>query len=132
MSSAIIILYVADQERSKRFYSTILGTEPVLDVPGMTELPLAGEATLGLMPAEGIHELLGAAVPHPNDGHGIPRCELYLRVDEPEAHYQRALDAGAKDIDGPRERSWGEIAAYVADPDGHIVAFAKPVGSPSP
>lgn len=125
MSHAIIILYVADQARSRRFYATVLDVEPVLDVPGMTELPLTEGARLGLMPAAGIKRLLGDAIRHPDEASGVPRCELYLRVDDPRAHYQRALDAGARAIDGPRERSWGEVAAYVADPDEHIVAFAK-------
>lgn len=130
MSSAIIILYVADQVRSKRLYATMLGVEPVLDVPGMTELPLTEGARLGLMPSDGIKRLLGDAIAHPDEARGIPRCELYLRVDDPRAWYERALAAGARAIDEPRERSWGELAAYVADPDGHLVAFARPLEPP--
>jgi catechol 2,3-dioxygenase-like lactoylglutathione lyase family enzyme len=125
MHHAILILYVADQARSKRFYAAVLGIEPVLDVPGMTELPLTEGARLGLMPAAGIKRLLGDAIAHPDEAGSAPRCELYVRVDDPHACYQRALAAGARALDGPRERSWGEIVAYVADPDGHIVAFAK-------
>jgi catechol 2,3-dioxygenase-like lactoylglutathione lyase family enzyme len=122
----LFILYVGDQARSARFYATVLGVEPVLDVPGMTELPLTEGARLGLMPAAGIKRLLGDAIAHPDQARGVPRCELYLRVDDPQASYERALAAGARAIEGPRERSWGEIAAYVADPDEHIVAFARP------
>lgn len=125
MNHAIFVLYVTDQQRSRRFYTTVLGVEPTLDVPGMTELPLTAGATLGLMPTAGIARLLGDAIAHPDQARGVPRCELYLRVDDPRACYQRALDAGARAIDGPRERSWGEIVAYVADPDEHIVAFAS-------
>jgi catechol 2,3-dioxygenase-like lactoylglutathione lyase family enzyme len=44
------ILYVADQKRSRDFYRNILGIEPSLDVPGMTEFPLTDNASLGLMP----------------------------------------------------------------------------------
>ena len=32
-----IILYVADQQQSRDFYSAILQKTPALDVPGMTE-----------------------------------------------------------------------------------------------
>ena len=49
----IFILYIADQERSKNFYSQVLGTEPVLHVPGMTEFQLTESAKLGLMPETG-------------------------------------------------------------------------------
>ncbi|MCA9655715.1 MAG: VOC family protein [Myxococcales bacterium] len=124
MTQAIVILYVEDQERAKRFYATVLGVEPTLDVPGMTELPLAGGVSLGLMPSDGIARILGDALPHPSRGHGIPRCELYLRVPDAQASLERALAAGARAVDERRERSWGERVAYAVDPDGHVVAFA--------
>ena len=127
---AICILYVADLDRSRRFYAAVLDAEPVLDVPGMKEFRLTEGATLGLMPERGIAKILGDAVPHPEKGAGIPRCEVYLRVEDPEAWYRRALDAGATDVDALRQRSWGELAAYVADPDGHVLAFACPVPAP--
>ncbi|RJO68871.1 MAG: glyoxalase [Myxococcales bacterium] len=127
MNKMMIILYVADQARSKAFYRAILGAEPALDVPGMTEFPLAAGATLGLMPEPGAARLLGDALPAPSTGNGIPRCELYLLVDDPEASYEALLAAGGKPVSPPAPRDWGDVAAYGADPDGHVVAFAKPV-----
>lgn len=124
-ASTIVILYVEDQARAKRFYAALLGVEPTLDVPGMTELPLAPEVTLGLMPADGIARILGQAMPHPREGQGIPRCELYLRVEDAAAVHRRAVACGARPIDDLRERDWGEHVAYVADPDGHVVALAQ-------
>ena len=38
------ILYVSDQKHSAAFYSTVLGKDPILDVPGMTEFSI-GEQT---------------------------------------------------------------------------------------
>jgi hypothetical protein len=37
----------------------------------------------GVMPEHGIRKLLGDRLPDPGMGRGIPRAELYLRVDEP-------------------------------------------------
>lgn len=119
------ILYVSDQSRSKEFYAAILQQEPSLNVPGMTEFTLAENLKLGLMPENGIAKILGDKTPHPASGNGIPRCELYLSVDDVDAACDRALKAGAKEVNPPTDRDWGDSVGYVADLDGHIIAFAK-------
>lgn len=123
------ILYVADQARSTAFYEQVLGTPPRLNVPGMTEFNLPSGATLGLMPESGIKALLGSRLPDPALGRGIPRAELYLVVDEPSSFHSRALAAGAIELSSLQARNWGHIAAYSLDPDGHVLAYARPVSS---
>jgi catechol 2,3-dioxygenase-like lactoylglutathione lyase family enzyme len=118
------ILYVADQKRSRDFYRNILGIEPSLDVPGMTEFPLTDNASLGLMPENGIAFILGDKVPHPATGNGIPRCELYLYVNDPSACLENLDRAGGKSISVAAKRGWGDTVSYGSDPDGHIIAFA--------
>jgi catechol 2,3-dioxygenase-like lactoylglutathione lyase family enzyme len=127
------ILYVEDQERSTRFYREVLGVEPRLHVPGMTEFEAAG-AVIGLMPESGIERLLGDALPPPARARGIPRSELYLVVDAPREHHARAIAAGARELSGVEARDWGDAAGYVLDPDGHVLAFACPIdaGASSP
>ncbi|HEU5161788.1 MAG TPA: VOC family protein [Thermoanaerobaculia bacterium] len=125
IQTAHFILYVRDQARSAAFWSAVLGRAPRLDVPGMTEIDLAGGAVLGLMPEEGIKRLLGSAIPDPASAHGVPRCELYLLVDDPAAAHARALEHGAIELSALAPRSWGDQAAYALDPDGHVVAFAR-------
>lgn len=119
-----IILYVADQEKSKQFYSAILKQEPSLDVPSMTEFVLADNLKLGLMPDNGIAKIVTPVLPHPTCGSGIPRCELYLLVDDLETIYNTAIQAGAKAVSEISPRDWGDTVGYVADFDGHIIAFA--------
>jgi uncharacterized protein len=123
--NAIFILFVRDQKRSAIFYAKALGSAPVLDVPGMTEFSLGGDASLGLMPEAGIRRLLGPGLPDPAIANGTPRTELYLLVDDPAACHARALGAGATELSPLAERPWGDLAAYGLDPDGHLVAFAK-------
>lgn len=118
------ILYVSDQLRAKKFYSEILRLQPSLDVPGMTEFTLAENVKLGLMPENGIAKILGDKTQHPSAGNGIPRCELYLPADNVVEAYQRAVRAGAKEINPPADRDWGDSVGYIADPDGHVIAFA--------
>jgi catechol 2,3-dioxygenase-like lactoylglutathione lyase family enzyme len=91
MIKTMLILYVADQKKSCDFYKAILGKEPQLDVPGMTEFELNDLTILGLMPEEGIQCILGGAMPHPAKGNGIPRCELYLNVENPEFSYKKRI-----------------------------------------
>lgn len=126
MMQAEFILYVQDQQRSRDLYRVLLDREPVLDVPGMTEFDLGG-CKLGLMPASGIARIITPALPHPDAGHGVPRCELYLRVDDLDAAIARAMQAGLAVISPAAERDWGDRVAYFADPDGHVIALAVPL-----
>lgn len=119
------ILYVADQQKSKEFYSTVLNIMPVLDVPGMTEFLLADNCKLGLMPETGISKILANKVPPPASGNGIPRCELYLYTDDINSYLDRLIAVGAKEISPIEDRDWGDKVCYFSDPDGHIIAIAE-------
>ncbi len=121
----MIIIYVADQQRSAGFYKAILNKEPVLDVPGMTEFQLTNDVLLGIMPENSIAKILTGKTPHPSTGNGIPRCELYLFPDNIEEMYERTLLAGATEISKIQDRDWGDSVGYLADLDGHIIALAK-------
>ena len=120
-----IILYVADQNRSREFYSKILNLQLVLNVLGMTEFKLNNNLKLGLMPESGIAKILGDKTPHPASGNGIPRCELYLHTDNIEESFNTAILNGANEISKIQDRDWGDSVGYVADFDGHIIAFAN-------
>jgi catechol 2,3-dioxygenase-like lactoylglutathione lyase family enzyme len=127
MYLAEIILYVSNQQNSRNFYARLLQREPVLDVPGMTEFELIPGLKLGLMPERGIAKIITPATPHPASAQGVPRCELYLmcpNADQAEAH---ALACSALPVSKAQNRDWGHRVAYVADADGHILAFASPV-----
>ncbi|MBV6405068.1 MAG: lactoylglutathione lyase [Flavobacteriales bacterium] len=121
-----LILYVRDQARSRDLYRILLDRAPVLDVPGMTEFDLGG-CKLGLMPETGIARIITPPLPHPQQGHGVPRCELYLLVDDLEAALGRALLAALRPVAPAADRDWGHRVAYFADPDGHVIALAAAI-----
>lgn len=76
------ILYVADQARSTAFYRSLLGCEPILNVPGMTEFSLGHGTKLGLMPEQGIARIISGPMPHPSQGmvcHGAS-CTSWWRI----------------------------------------------------
>ncbi len=120
------ILYVVDQAESTSFYTKVLGQEPSLNVPGMTQFEMPGGSTLGVMPTAGIKKLLGEKLPNPEKAAGVPRAELYLRVSDPEKSLERAVNAGAEELSTVQERGWGDRAGYCLDLDGHVLAFAGP------
>lgn len=125
MLNVHFILYVEDQRRSAKFYRQVLGKSPRLNIPGMTEFDLGTGTVLGLMPEEGIVRLLGSAIGDPAKARAAPRAELYLIVDDPKAYLFRALAAGAKALSPLQARDWGHEVAYLCDPDGHVIAFAR-------
>lgn len=119
-----LVFYVRDQQASEAFYRALLGCEPVLSVPGMSEFELGDGCVLGLMPERGIARLLGSALRDPAEANGIPRAELYLVAPQARELQRRAIAAGARELSPFAARDWGHEVAYVADPDGHVLAFA--------
>lgn len=117
------ILYVKDQQQSTDFYSELLGIEPQLNVPGMTEFRLGKETVLGLMPESGIAQIICPNMPHPEKASGVPRSELYLYVPEPELIYERSQHLNI--VSPLMKRNWGDTSFYLSDPDGHIIALAR-------
>lgn len=125
METIEFILYVSDQMRSTEFYEKLLKISPSLNVPGMTEFNLSETVKLGLMPEIGISNIICPAMPHPKIANGIPRCELYLKVTNPADYLERGIQLGGKNISELQARDWGDTVGYIADLDGHIIAFAK-------
>lgn len=123
------ILYVKDQARSTAFYAQVFGCSPSLNVPGMTEFAFSEQVILGLMPLSGVKSLLGEKLPDRGRSLGGADCEIYLLVSRPLDYHRRALQAGAVELSGLKNRDWGHRAAYSLDPDGHVLAFAEPIES---
>jgi len=119
------IIYAADQKISTDFYRRLLLKEPTLEVPGMTEFELSSTLKLGIMPENGIAKIIAEKTQHPAKGNGIPRCEIYLLLEDLEPYYKRAVELGAVLVSDIENRDWGHKACYFSDPDGHILAFAE-------
>ncbi len=125
MKEIEFILYVSNQEKSTRFYESLLKIKPCLNVPGMTEFKLSEYVKLGLMPESGIAKIISPQMPNPKKGRGIPRCELYLKVKNADEYFKRGVLLGAKEISELKNRDWGERVGYISDFDGHIIALVE-------
>lgn len=119
------ILFIENQQRSTDFYRKLLDKEPSLEVPGMTEFELSPSLKLGLMPENGIAKIIGENTQHPANGNGVPRCEMYLLLENLKPYYERAKALDAVLVSETSDRDWGHKVCYFQDPDGHIIAFAE-------
>lgn len=77
------------------------------------------------MPEQGIAKIIAEKTQHPANGNGIPRCEIYLLLDNLQPYYERAKELGAILVNDIANRDWAHKVCYFADPDGHILAFAE-------
>jgi len=66
----------------------------------------------------------GLVSPRALDGlHG----QLYCSVDDVDAHYRRARDAGATIVGEPIDQPYGERSYRALDPEGHRWIFGSPL-----
>src|SRR5215467_1655697 len=62
----------------------------------------------------------------PKDLPGI-HCQLYVQVDDVDAHFRRACDAGATVINEPADQGHGDRSYRAMDLEGHRWIFASPI-----
>ena len=53
---------------------------------------------------------------------------ISVQVDDVDAHYQRAVAAGARVVTELRDHSWGERTYWALDLEGHRWRFGQPIG----
>ena len=123
------IVYVDSVPDTIAFYERAFGfTESFVHESGQFGQLNTGRTKLAFTS----HELGKTAVPipyRPTDPASDPLgFELTLTTPEVDTIWQRALDAGAKDVASPRDMPWGQRVAYVRDPNGALVGIATPMG----
>ena len=121
-----VILAVADVGRAVTFYETAFGwsRNRRIDYSNYVELHLPEGGTLGLYERSGFAEEVGGEPAALADG-AVSPAYLYVRVDDVDDAVERLEAAGARPLSPLLDRSWGERAAWFADPDGHVVAVAQ-------
>lgn len=63
-----------------------------------------------------------------SDIHNKPfAIEIGFTTDNVEATVNGAVDAGATIVEYPKTTSWGQVIAYVRDPDGFLIEICTPV-----
>jgi catechol 2,3-dioxygenase-like lactoylglutathione lyase family enzyme len=120
-----VIFAVSDVRQSAAFYERAFGwpRNQRIDYSNYVEFVLDG-GSLGLYERSGYAEEVGAEpVRVPDDA--VAPAYLYVRVDDAVEAAARLEAAGARPLSPLVDRSWGEQAAWFADPDGNVVAVAQ-------
>jgi predicted enzyme related to lactoylglutathione lyase len=121
-----VIFAVADLARSLDFYERAFGwpRNEWIDYDNYVELLPPTGGALGLYEREGYAALVGAEPAEIPDDRVSP-AYLYVRVEDVEETVRRIEEAGGRALGELAPRSWGETAAWFADPDGNVVAVAQ-------
>jgi PhnB protein len=68
----------------------------------------------------------------PDMGGSLSNTSLWLYVNDVDASFKRAVDAGAKGLQPPADMFWGDRMAHVADPFGQKWTIATHVKDMTP
>jgi len=118
-----VILPVTDVDRATRFYERVLGQPGIRVSPGRHYFDCEGTILACFDPKADGDGYDATPLPEP----------IYLAVDDLEATFRRATEAGAvfprKTVPGVgplgeiADRPWGERSFYAADPFGNRLCF---------
>ena len=111
------VLAVRDLERSAQWYRKVLGCATSEPDPGNWTFCRSGSVDFMLGRCPDV----------------LPALELgdhsyvaYLRVDDVDSFYRRAVGAGAEILKPPRDEPWGMREFAVRSPDGHRFMLGQP------
>jgi catechol 2,3-dioxygenase-like lactoylglutathione lyase family enzyme len=120
------ILYVSDVERSLQFYEQAFGFARKFLMPDYGEL-LSGETTL----AFAAKTLAAGNLPEGFLESSLTERPFAIEVgmvsDDVAQTLANALQAGAVLAAAPKQKPWGQVVAYVRDPDGFLVEICSPM-----
>jgi catechol 2,3-dioxygenase-like lactoylglutathione lyase family enzyme len=113
-----------DIERSRRFYTDVLGGETVRAQPGEPAFVALANAwiiiNVGGGPTEDKPEVTLETPPDPNRTSSF----LNIRVADIEAVHAKWTGRGAEFLTPPQDRG-AEIRCYIRDPDGHLIEVGQ-------
>ncbi len=128
MKLGYVVAYVADVEATIEWWERAFGLSRrlIAEDGSYGELD-TGATTLSFASHQMARDNLpGGFAAH--DPSGPPAAtEIALVDDDVPAAHARALEAGARDLAGPKQKPWGQTVAYVRDPNGILVELCTPV-----
>ncbi len=122
----VVVLFVADLNRSKAFYRETLGLPMRHEDQNSAFFALEG-ASLLLLGLAAVHDLLPdetTVSPHPAGA----SSQLVASVDDVDTVYADLLAKGVTFVAEPVDRWWGLRTAHFKDPDGNIWEINQPMG----
>jgi catechol 2,3-dioxygenase-like lactoylglutathione lyase family enzyme len=120
-------LYAADLRKTAKFYTDILGLEPMLEAPRLVALDAGSKSVLLIFQAGATEDDLetdeGLIPGH--DGQGRLHLALGIDRDSLDDWRSRLVAAGVTIVSETKWRRGG-TSLYFHDPDGHVVELATP------
>jgi len=120
------IFYVKDIPKALSFYQKAFGFAPkfVHESNEYAELE-TGVTTIAFI-AESLAKINLPAGYTTNDINQVPlACEVCFTVDDVQKVYERAVQVGGVSLALPQQKPWGQIVAYVRDPNGVLIEIAS-------
>jgi lactoylglutathione lyase len=119
---AYTILYVQDVVKSIAFYESAFGFKRKFIAPDNSYGELStGETTLSFANTILAKSNLKNGFIESNLNNKPFAIEIGFTTDNVEATLNAAVNAGAITIENPKTKPWGQVVAYVRDPDGFLI-----------
>ena len=118
------LLVVADMERSRNFYKTVLDLETVSDLGANVVL----EGGLALQTLDSWAGFLGKT---PGEiAFGGNDSEIYFETGDFDGFLRRLFETPSVElVHAPLEHRWGQRVVRLLDPDGHVLEIAEPLSA---
>ena len=123
-----MIFYVKDISRALNFYKEAFGIKSkfVHESGAYAELE-TGETAL----AFAVEELGDANLPSGYQKSDLEKkplgCEITFTVEDVEKVYDQALNKGGVAVSPPKQKPWGQLVAYLRDPNGVLIELGSPI-----
>ena len=118
-----IYLAVEDASKAIDFYKEAFGAEETIRMPGPDGKVAHAELQIGDSKL-----MLSDPFPHsdvrPPSERGGPTASIFMYVDDVDATFEQAQQAGATVVSELEDMFWGDRFGTVADPFGHVWAMA--------
>jgi PhnB protein len=124
-------IVVNEAAKALEFYQKAFGAEETVRMPGPDGSIMHAEFRIGdstIMLADEMPDM-GAKSPK---AYGGTPVRFYVYLENVDAAWKRAVDAGAKTIMPLQDMFWGDRTGCLEDPFGHLWNLAQHVSDPTP
>lgn len=125
---AYTILYVQDVEKSVHFYETAFGLTRKFVTPENDYGELStGETTLAFASTTLAKSNLKDGFIESDSTNKPFALEIGFTTDDVTSTANAAKAAGATIVEVPKTKPWGQVVAYLRDPDGFLIEVCTPM-----
>ncbi|CAI7790348.1 unnamed protein product [Closterium sp. NIES-53] len=127
---AYVILYVEDIDAAVKFYKDVFmfDVRRVDSSRRWAELE-TGSTTLAFTPLEQRKMKITGGVHAPEEQEQRQNVEISISVFDVQDTFERALQAGSKEVAKPEPKEWGQTVGYLRDPFGITVRLGSHLSS---